>query len=161
MPDLDEVARAAVADVAVHGQGTAGIAWDEVRVLHGGVQPARAGVGKQTVYRWWPSKAAVVLEALGERAEAEVWAPAGECWRADLERFLARTFTAVRRQYGPMLRALMAEAQRDMRQVARDIAAGDVSPSTLRRRQARSRPRLPGPHQPHSPAPHPQDGDAR
>jgi AcrR family transcriptional regulator len=28
----------------------------------------RARVGKQTIYRWWPSKAAVVQEALNERA---------------------------------------------------------------------------------------------
>lgn len=33
---------------------------------------ARAGVGKQTIYRWWPSKAAVLLEAFLDMADRAV-----------------------------------------------------------------------------------------
>src|SRR3954453_24161803 len=46
----------------------------------------RAGVGKQTIYRWWPNKAGVVLEAHGEQAAAHVPVPDTGSIRGDLRR---------------------------------------------------------------------------
>ncbi|MFC4532667.1 TetR/AcrR family transcriptional regulator [Sphaerisporangium dianthi] len=71
-----------------------------------------AGVSKHTIYRWWPSKGAVLLEAVVEHAQQEVALPDTGALAADLEAFLAGTFQAVERA-GPLLRGLMAEAQRD------------------------------------------------
>jgi AcrR family transcriptional regulator len=44
----------------------------------------RAGVGKQTIYRWWPNKAAVVLEAHAEQAAERVPIPDTGDLRGDL-----------------------------------------------------------------------------
>jgi cyanophycinase len=54
--------------------------------------------------------------------------------------------------------AEIAEAGRDLRQLARDIAAGDVSPTTLRRRLARNRRRVTASPTPE--APPASDGDS-
>ncbi|GAA1674355.1 TetR/AcrR family transcriptional regulator [Fodinicola feengrottensis] len=72
---------------------------------------ARAGAGKQTIYRWWPSKADVVLDALLEAAASRISIPDNGTLRADLTAFLAATFR--QRSQRPILVGLMAEALLD------------------------------------------------
>jgi AcrR family transcriptional regulator len=72
---------------------------------------ARAGAGKQTIYRWWPSKADVVLDALLDMAETHVIVPDEGTLDADLSAFLSATF----RQRGQraVLTGLMAQTVLD------------------------------------------------
>lgn len=72
-----------------------------------------AGVSKQTVYRWWPSKAAVVLEALNDAAQAAAPAPNAGSLETDLRSLLRRTVAGITVRNTRMLAALMAEAQLD------------------------------------------------
>ncbi len=72
-----------------------------------------AGVSKQTVYRWWPSKAAVVLEALNDAAQAVAPAPNGGSLETDLRGLLRSTVAGMTIRNTRMLAALMAEAQLD------------------------------------------------
>ncbi|MDQ1130416.1 TetR/AcrR family transcriptional regulator [Microbacterium sp. SORGH_AS_0888] len=75
---------------------------------------ARAGVGKQTVYRWWPTKADVLLEAAAAKADLRVSTADQGSYRRDLERFLHDSFTlAAFPGLAGLLRSLMAEAQLD------------------------------------------------
>lgn len=74
---------------------------------------ARAKVGKQTIYRWWPSKAAIVLEAGVAKAASEVPAPQYDALRENLREFLERTFSSVNEWSQPVMTGLMAEAQLD------------------------------------------------
>ncbi|GLY91802.1 TetR/AcrR family transcriptional regulator [Actinoallomurus iriomotensis] len=73
---------------------------------------ARSGAGKQTIYRWWPSKADVLLDSLATKADVHIPIPDEGAYEADLRAFLAATFTlGSRPQVVQLLRALMAEAQ--------------------------------------------------
>ncbi|MGI5125769.1 TetR/AcrR family transcriptional regulator [Pseudonocardia sp. CA-107938] len=73
---------------------------------------ARAGSGKQTIYRWWPSLADVVLDAMLERAADLIPDPATGTLAGDLREFVTATF----RQGPPqreILSGLMAQAVLD------------------------------------------------
>ncbi|MHB1801374.1 MAG: TetR/AcrR family transcriptional regulator [Actinomycetes bacterium] len=81
---------------------------------------ARAGVGKQTVYRWWATKADVLLEALATKAELRVSVADRGSYRAELEEFLRDSFTLLAFPgVTQALRSLMAEAQLDPEFAAR------------------------------------------
>ncbi|AWS45419.1 TetR/AcrR family transcriptional regulator [Streptosporangium sp. 'caverna'] len=72
----------------------------------------RSGTGKQTIYRWWPSKADVLLDALATKAEMYVPVSDNGSYTADLRAFLTETFTLARNPHiADVLRALMSEAQ--------------------------------------------------
>jgi AcrR family transcriptional regulator len=70
---------------------------------------AKAGSGKQTIYRWWPSKADLVLDALEDWAETQINIVETEA----VSVFLRKVCDGATRA-GPVLRSLMAEAQFDV-----------------------------------------------
>jgi AcrR family transcriptional regulator len=75
-----------------------------------------AGVGRQTVYRWWPDKASILLEALTDLVDeypALQVAQASTAVLADVERLLDVTYELARKVTGQALVGLMADAQRD------------------------------------------------
>jgi AcrR family transcriptional regulator len=75
---------------------------------------ARAGVGKQTIYRWWPTKADVLLEAGATKAALRIPLEDRGSYAADLRPFLTASYKMANdRALADLLRALMAEAQLD------------------------------------------------
>lgn len=81
---------------------------------------ARAGVAKQTIYRWWNSKTDILLESLAVDAEEHFTRPAHEDLGNDLRAHLRQlavflTETAA----GAVWRALAGQAQHDAAVAAR------------------------------------------
>ena len=93
---------------------------------------ARAGVGKQTIYRWWPSKGAVVFDALLEmnRADGELGLPDTGNLGDDLRlvvRAMVSDLTDPRTD--AVYRAVFAEIQSDER-LAAELTERLMSPLT-------------------------------
>jgi AcrR family transcriptional regulator len=75
---------------------------------------ARAGVAKQTIYRWWPSKVDVLLDTLIEDAQQELTVPDTGSAITDARRYLRRLAAFITGDpAGKVLLALIGEAQHD------------------------------------------------
>jgi AcrR family transcriptional regulator len=73
----------------------------------------RAAVSKQTIYRWWPSPATVLMEALNERAATLVPDRDLGSFERNLRSFIRRTVAGLHNGSAPLVASLMAEAQHD------------------------------------------------
>jgi AcrR family transcriptional regulator len=75
---------------------------------------ARSGTGRQTIYRWWPTKDDVLMEAGAAKADLHVPIPDHGSYQAELREFLSSSYRLAQvPQLADVLRALMARAQID------------------------------------------------
>jgi AcrR family transcriptional regulator len=106
----------------------------------------RAGVGKQTIYRWWPSKVAVLLDAMVHRAQQVAPAPDTGDVHSDLRGFFRSTFSAAGANRSLLL-GVLREALGDvatMDRLARFTEARRDEMGQILER-ARGRGQIPGP----------------
>jgi AcrR family transcriptional regulator len=96
----------AAADLVL-GQGLDAVSMDAVA--------ERAGVSKATIYRWWPTKETLALDALYHEWDTGAGAPADTgSLRSDLLALLRPWIRQLRtRPYGRVLAALITEARTD------------------------------------------------
>ncbi|WP_328606433.1 TetR/AcrR family transcriptional regulator [Amycolatopsis sp. NBC_00345] len=106
--------------------GFAGLTMEKIAV--------RAGVAKQTIYRWWPSKVDILLDALGGDLAQELTPPDHGDLRRDLREHLAAVAEfLVTADAGAVLRALLGQAQHDP-ELADRLRAGHLSDQRARDR---------------------------
>jgi AcrR family transcriptional regulator len=89
----------------------------------------RAGVSKETVYRWWRSKGEVLLEALAALGDRAIPIPDTGTLAGDLRPFMRSTARALDPPTRRLLRALAAQA------AANHAFAGQVRDTFLVRRR--------------------------
>ncbi|GIG63317.1 TetR family transcriptional regulator [Longispora fulva] len=72
---------------------------------------ARAGVGKQTIYRWWGSKAEVLIEGVRIHRDASAGFPDTGDIRADMATQTGNVMRLFHTEFGAIWRGLIAAAQ--------------------------------------------------
>jgi len=72
-----------------------------------------AGTSKATIYRWWPSKAAIVMEALLAATEADVFVKPSSSAEEDLLEKVRRAIALFRGPKGRVIASLIGQAQSD------------------------------------------------
>lgn len=84
---------------------------------------AEAGVGKQTIYRWWPSKGALIAECLidGQLLPEDFTPPDTGDLRADLRTWLRRISEVVSRYGGDDLIRSLVAASADNEEIGRRL----------------------------------------
>lgn len=87
----------------------------------------RAGVSKKTIYRWWPSKGAVVLELLDEAASVAVDPPDTGDLATDLRALLTEVIGLLTPPHNSPAIGLIAEALHDP-DLARDLRERLIQP---------------------------------
>jgi AcrR family transcriptional regulator len=100
-----EVARTAILSATLElaaAHGPQGLRMDAIA--------KRAGVSKETLYRWWRSKTEVMLEALAEQGQATIPLPDTGSLAGDLRAFLRDTVASADSTTQRLLRALASEA---------------------------------------------------
>lgn len=73
----------------------------------------KAGVNQQDIYRWWPNKGAVVLEAYSEHVAQQTKPQDTQNLAKDLELFFTSLFI-LWKTYGDVARTMIAEVQNDL-----------------------------------------------
>lgn len=123
----DEVARSRILEAALdllEEQGFSNTTTDAIA--------ERAGASKATIYRWWPNKAALLIEALREAVAQELPFPDTGDLRLDVELQLSNFIEILTGHHGRAFKAFIAAAQTDP-EVAEAFRSSWIRP---RRRQA-------------------------
>src|SRR5579884_3541791 len=104
----DEVARARILKAALQVTEEAGFADTTCDAI-----AERAGASKATIYRWWPNKAAVLIEALREAVAQELPFPDTGDLHEDLRLQLRNFVKLLTGPRGRTFKAFIAAAQTD------------------------------------------------